>query len=559
MKILYIWADKYKNLDGFGVNLGSDIKFIYSRGENRLSQVFKSSLPDDFFPKNIVDVAAIVGENGVGKSNVLEMICRALGGVGRSGLRSDFLVVYESEGEIVCKYRFLEYSRPNVERGIRLVAIEKGAPVQEMRIVYFSNVGVNRPRNLGPHVTDISPEQGYPGDRFRAPKITEFEKQLFFILNTKRLDELDVEAPTHVSISFRDVARMELLNKYVVGNDIESRKIVRSYLRDCEQVVSRLSGSEKFVFLMAHNFLFSVMKRRIDSRLLKEKLFFRSIDADNAMSSVNLMLDFLRREIEIREMEGEGYQEIGVDRGSLRQKVDLLERLCEWGHIIGVEESRDNYSESRTHMFNIDLKVASHRYIEDILFAFRDVSSVVVEWIGMSSGQRAYLNLFSLISFELMGSSDVPVLLCIDEGDLYLHPRWQIEFLNRLLNKVSVLSEAGVQLVLTSHSPFLVADLPKQSLTVMTKGEQQPSQDGYKLERETLAGNLYRLYQSPFNVDIFETSAFASRKIAALAKRIEQRSDSGVEREALLRELNLIGDEMIKQALLGELKGPNDD
>lgn len=559
VKILYVWADKYKNLDRFGVNLGSDVKFSYSRSVNRLIQVFDSPLPEGFFPENIIDVAAIVGENGVGKSNVLEMVCRALGGVGRSGLRSDFLVVYEHAGETFCKYRFLEHAAPVADGGIRLIPIDKGASVPEIRVIYFSNVSINRPRNLGPHVTDISPDQGYPGDRFRAPKITEFEKQFFFIRNTGRLDELDVEAPTHVSINFRDVARTDLLYKYHAGIDGELRKAIREYLRNFERMVSYLSGSEKFVFLMAHNFLFGLVKRGFDASWVNEPTFFQSIDAGDAMLAVKLIIDYMKEQIRNHAPEIEKYREVRTDGGDLWEQVELLEKLCAWGHMIGVEESEDNYSESRTHIFNIDLRTANQRYIEDILYAFRNTSLVVVDWIGMSSGQRAYLNLFSLISFELMRQTDTPVLLCIDEGDLYLHPRWQIEFLNRLLNKVSTLAAARVQLVVTSHSPFLVADLPKQSLTVMTKDDGEPSQDGYMLERETLAGNLYRIYQSPFNVDIFETSAFASRKISALAERIKQRSYSTEERRALFHEVSMIGDEMIKRALIDELKDSIDD
>lgn len=98
MKILYVWVEKFKNLSSFGISLSSNRKYRYDMSVNHVSFEPIPALPNDFFPRPVVDIAAIIGENGVGKSNALELICRALKGTLRSALRSDYLIVYEDQG-----------------------------------------------------------------------------------------------------------------------------------------------------------------------------------------------------------------------------------------------------------------------------------------------------------------------------------------------------------------------------------------------------------------------------------------------------------------------------
>lgn len=74
MELVYLWVEKYKNIEGLGFNFCSDIE--YKNGIlSRTSSL--SSVPEDFFGKNI-DITAVIGKNGSGKSGLIESLMLTL-------------------------------------------------------------------------------------------------------------------------------------------------------------------------------------------------------------------------------------------------------------------------------------------------------------------------------------------------------------------------------------------------------------------------------------------------------------------------------------------------
>ncbi|MDD3598041.1 AAA family ATPase [Sulfuricurvum sp.] len=70
MELVYLWVEDYKNIHQQGFNFSSDIEYkkgILSRSSS------SSDIPKDFFGKN-VDVTAIIGKNGSGKSGLIESL-----------------------------------------------------------------------------------------------------------------------------------------------------------------------------------------------------------------------------------------------------------------------------------------------------------------------------------------------------------------------------------------------------------------------------------------------------------------------------------------------------
>jgi predicted ATP-binding protein involved in virulence len=137
-------------------------------------------------------------------------------------------------------------------------------------------------------------------------------------------------------------------------------------------------------------------------------------------------------------------------------------------------------------------------------------------------------------------------LICIDEGDLYLHPKWQIEFFDKLLKVLPSIYSGNIQLILTSHSPFLLSDLPKQNITILDRDQENSTLDGYKLKMNTFGGNLYDLYSEPFFLGNKRTSDFAYSKIKDLIKKVENKDYTIKEKEELIKLNDILGDEIIQ-------------
>lgn len=98
----------------------------------------------------------------------------------------------------------------------------------------------------------------------------------------------------------------------------------------------------------------------------------------------------------------------------------------------------------------------------------------------MSSGEVALINIFSSIYKVMKEQTEGNILLIIDEIDAYLHPKWQQNILThivRWINESEEFNNKKVQIVLASHSPIILSDIPNdrviylRSLCRVTKQE----------------------------------------------------------------------------------------
>ena len=76
MELVYIWVEDYKNIQKQGFNFSPKFKCHYDEEKNELTIDENDDYIPDFFGENI-NVTAIVGKNGSGKSNILNVIINA--------------------------------------------------------------------------------------------------------------------------------------------------------------------------------------------------------------------------------------------------------------------------------------------------------------------------------------------------------------------------------------------------------------------------------------------------------------------------------------------------
>lgn len=139
-------------------------------------------------------------------------------------------------------------------------------------------------------------------------------------------------------------------------------------------------------------------------------------------------------------------------------------------------------------------------------------------WRNLSSGENAMLSLFSRFyslkydticntfkSYTQCNLSDNIVIL-IDEVDLYFHPEWQQKIVLYLLNFLpQVFDNKNIQVILTSHSPFILSDIPRHNTIFMEslkENEDTPLKcmvlDSEKEKKQTFASNIHNLYLDSF-------------------------------------------------------------
>ena len=110
--------------------------------------------------------------------------------------------------------------------------------------------------------------------------------------------------------------------------------------------------------------------------------------------------------------------------------------------------------------------------LKQLVFTFSDSNGEYHrDRIGsMSDGYRGTLSLIADIAYRMaslnpaMGERvlETPGIVLIDEVDLHLHPRWQARILEDLVRIFP-----NVQFIVTTHSPIVVASVPKHNIRVL--------------------------------------------------------------------------------------------
>ena len=77
MELVYLWVEDYKNIQKQGFNFSPRFRCEYDEKTNELNIVDKDET-GEFYPKNFfgdnINITAIVGENGSGKSSILSVL-----------------------------------------------------------------------------------------------------------------------------------------------------------------------------------------------------------------------------------------------------------------------------------------------------------------------------------------------------------------------------------------------------------------------------------------------------------------------------------------------------
>lgn len=163
----------------------------------------------------------------------------------------------------------------------------------------------------------------------------------------------------------------------------------------------------------------------------------------------------------------------------------------------------------------------------------------------MSSGELALLNLFSRINYGIEKISNKEfVYLLIDEGELGFHPDWQKNYLMMFFEFLKNYDSKFV-IIVTSHSPFLVSDIPGLNLIYL---DNQKIVKRENAEVLSFGANIHELYSDSFFVNGGLMGSFAKKKIDELFNWYTNPSNlSNVE---VKMTIDLIGEPIIKFKLL---------
>ena len=182
---------------------------------------------------------------------------------------------------------------------------------------------------------------------------------------------------------------------------------------------------------------------------------------------------------------------IGV---KVHQTLHFLERLIYIDEAEQSEMNNNGFSyEEYIQQFFPDMNIEGPKTImeyypppifRNYIYLKNDMNQECIEFPLLSSGERQYLFMLSAYLYHLRNIISVPenagrvkyhnVCLFLDEIELCFHPEYQRLFVANLLQSLKdnkVTESVNVNVVLTTHSPFVLSDIPQSNILYLENGE----------------------------------------------------------------------------------------
>jgi predicted ATP-dependent endonuclease of OLD family len=543
MEIVYLWINHFRNLKDLKMNLGSDFEYdIKFEKENKKCYINrtpnKSHLKGLFTP--FLNVSAIVGENASGKSSLIEALRQVL------VERRDYLeyVIIFQTGDVLYYEYFLGYEyghnflgEPDAKSiDFEFIsndfAISKRQNKKDHEVIYFSQIidlniyPVNHASPLG---IDISSNWLSFDDIRRTPensnyyelvyhKYCESLRQITFCQEFNKEDFVDnINLPNELDIS---TTTLSYDNNYWNTN-----YLLRGFDTILIEKINKEIGTSdqsktKYLLFFLSNLI---------------KCIYKNFEMSNRHLSTDVKLNITKEEIQQLPIEDAVKSFLkNQDLFDGNASIELIDKIKE-----SIESSTDITDSSRN-SWNIKLSGNTKEIIQKydkFLFSLRKFMSynitpfgfISFDWRNMSTGEKAFLNLFSRFYYaknliiDQVRNQQVgigiqkkqfpkTIYILIDEGEIGFHLQWQKEYIQNLISVIPKIlifegKEIEIQIIFTTHSPMSLSDIPNDRILYLDNGKEVNE------KMKSFGANISELIAHSFFVKDGLIGKFAKTKI----------------------------------------------
>jgi len=580
MKLLYLWVESSRNrfIKESGFNIAGKYVWKYDTNSNELSIKNKIGYINGFWGSNIEDLTVIVGSNGAGKSTLLAEIFKYnsiskinyVDSVSFRIPKEIKIIVYEEDGYIYYDHNL--HCEVNVPSFISKRAIDT---LDIGTKVFVSN-----------SIEKIVGYVGYNGEGISEYSLTDFtiSSQANQILNVNqiggkpwyhppkhrdtdedkanKLNELihidegaydNVDALIKLFFFVYSPSDQYMGKKYTKVNlhikmegEVYGDRRTQEQIRDFEKLkILNCRHGNALINLLITYYCFELM-------IYFGNSFFAEIKDWN----LEEIEEHLEQCVKKKGMYGEICQNIEYFFDALEDLM-LFEKLANENKLIN-QGFVNEKGESNKYL-EVDMRYNKVFFERLFLFYKSKRTSFLLRYINFrfdnsSSGEEALLKLYSRIYwiYNAEGCRKKNLIL-IDEIDLYMHPKWQRNIVNCLIEDLAKLIgiESKAQIVITSHSPIFLSDIPKANVIYLTNKDGECAVDNNSFHQDTFGNNVHTLFLDSFFLDQEGTmGAFAEKRINQILKLLRSENKVDDENQEVLDIINCIGDRLIKEKLL---------
>jgi predicted ATP-binding protein involved in virulence len=515
MELVYLWVDNYKNIRNQGFNFSPrfecEFKAEYDEDKKLKNDCELKITPkehiENFFGKDI-NVTAIVGENGSGKSTIFECLIK-LYNVGYL-INNDysFFIFYEKEEFFIMNNLYRHTTNKEIEFIIKSGhKINQPTEEKSKKQIYEYKLGIGDKNYL-----NLSSEIFYKKYLNVSQEFKEhfyFNKFSFFM----NIDNINSKLFTHNKpIHYEDESLLKIQDK-INNKEILLYKILNIsiylYIRKEERYLINNEYNEKI--------------KKLYNKISKSEI-----------TCFNNFQDVLKIYKEFME---EKYYTYFLEKNKIENFFSFFEFVGNEKKLIVKVENFEEYQ-------NVFLKNEISNFLNNLKLIELDMhqeNNKFYNYSNFSDGEKHYFG--SLVNFynDNLENKFQDKIILIDELELYLHPNWQKTFFNLILGNLEK-NKLKVNLLMTTHSPFILSDLPKENVIFLNKFDEKDKEElkikypklnlnglengncinvSKYIELKTFGANIHTLLSDGFFMSDGLMGEFAKSKISEIKKFYE--------------------------------------
>lgn len=203
---------------------------------------------------------------------------------------------------------------------------------------------------------------------------------------------------------------------------------------------------------------------------------------------------------------------------------------------------------------------------------------------SLSSGEKQKVHSVSSIIYHLINLNSVSdynrridpesrfhsynyLNIVLDEIELYYHPEWQRTYINDLLNAINKINQSnisfikGINITFSTHSPYILSDIPLSNVLKLDEGNPISSIEA----SQTYGANIYDLLTDSFFLEHYYIGEKARLDIEKIINTLRSTKDKKIkpsfdeEPQEIKKRIEIISEDFLRTKLLAMYYNKHED
>ena len=532
MELVYLWVEDYKNIQKQGFNFSPRFRCEFKSGILSINENIDYM---SIFPDNI-NVTIIVGENGSGKSSLLNFILEQneYSGLFIFKVKDELLIfdknIMHIDFNIECNYKYV--LNPDL---MEMNKYKNGTSLLFLKSFMDINTYNMSQQLLSRRFFHFSKKIDF------ISELHENTVELFNIISINSKKDIDTSFKTS------PYSLLALNQHFTYLKDKYLHRILK-YYPDLENFISQYFKIDKVQYKL----------KDLGSIFLASPSFKENYKDDKFLSN---MFDIFNKEKFIENrlkilclifcyLEEEQFKSFILEKQVNLTHIELYELIKEenysyiiiWNNFIEAMSVKDNYK----------------TIIKQYLIFIKEIRREILEFSftpSLSSGEEKLLYLFVniydyILSMKTSGVTKFTII--VDEPDTLLHPNWQKKILSLVVTFINTFFKDDIfNIIITTHSPFILSDLPKQNIIFLEKDDKTGDciNTTNDVDINPFGANIHTLLSHGFFMKDGLMGEFAKNKIDTAIKYLNKTKLSEDELIYCENIISIIGEPIIKRQL----------